>query len=111
MCIFHLPHCNAGSMRARQGTHLGDFYNLYLATEFDFFRAGIFSFGPVLEIGVSYTPDKYNPTRNRSNLFIGSNVLANLAGGLEASLRVHPNWELALTGYFGLRCKSMCFDK
>ena len=91
---------NAGSMRSRQGTYMGDFYNIYLAAEFDFFRAGIFSFGPVLEVGMSYSPVKYNPSRNRSNVFIGSNILANLAGGLEASVRVHPHWELALTGYF-----------
>ena len=91
---------NAGSMKSWQGTYLGDFYSLYLATEFDFFRAGIFSFGPVLELGISYSPEKYNPVRNRSNQFIGSNFLANLAGGLEASLRVTPQWELALTGYF-----------
>lgn len=91
---------NAGSMRSHQGTHMGDFYNLYLATEFDFFRAGIFSLGPVLEIGMTYSQEKYNPRRNVSNQFIGSNLLANLAGGLEASLRFHPHWELALTGYF-----------
>lgn len=91
---------NAGSMRSHPGTNLGDFYNLYLATEFDFFRVGAFSFGPVVEIGMSYSTDKYNPRRNISNKFIGSNLLANLAGGLEASLRVHPHWELALTGYF-----------
>ena len=91
---------NAGSMKSRPGTHFGDFYNVYLATEFDFFRAGIFSFGPVLEIGMSYTSQKYNPRRNVSNQFIGSKLLANLAGGLEASLRVRPQWELALTGYF-----------
>ena len=91
---------NAGSMKSRPGTHFGDFYNVYLATEFDFFRAGIFSFGPVLEIGMSYTSQKYNPRRNVSNQFISSKLLANLAGGLEASLRVRPQWELALTGYF-----------
>ena len=91
---------NAGSMRSRQGTHMGDFYNLYLAAEFDFFRAGIFSFGPVLELGMSYCPEKYSPRRNVSNQFIGSKLLADLAGGLEASFRVHPHWELALTGYF-----------
>ena len=91
---------NAGSMKSRPGTNFGDFYNLYLAAEFDFFRAGIFSFGPVLEIGMSYTSQKYNPRRNVSNQFIGYRLLANLAGGLEASLRIHPQWELALTGYF-----------
>jgi hypothetical protein len=91
---------NAGSMKSWQGTSLGDFYNLYLATEFNFIRTDRFSFGPVLEIGMTYSPIKYNPIRNRSNQFIGSNVLANLAGGVEASLRVHPHWEVALTGYF-----------
>lgn len=91
---------NAGSMKSRQGTHLGDFYNLYLAAEFDLIRTGRFSFGPVLEVGMSYSPEKYNPIRNRSNMFIGSNVLANLASGVEASVRVHPHWDLALTGHF-----------
>ena len=91
---------NAGSMRSRQGADFGDFYNLYLATELDFFRARIFSIGPVLELGMSYTNAKYNPRRNVSNTFIGSNLLANLAGGVEAAFRVHPHWEVAMTGYF-----------
>lgn len=90
---------NVGSMNMKPGTNLGDFYNLYLAAEFDFFRAGIFSFGPVLELGMSYTPDKYSPRRNIPNKFIGSNLLANMAGGLEAAIRFHPHWEFALTGY------------
>lgn len=88
-----------GSMNMKPGTNLEDFYNLYLAAEFDFFRAGIFSLGPVLELGVSYTADKYNPRRNITNQFIGSNIVANMAGGVEASVRFHPHWEFALTGY------------
>lgn len=91
---------NAGSMRTKPGTSIGDFYNLYLAAEFDFFRAGIFSVGPVLELGMSYTTDKYSPRRNVENQFIGSKVVANLAAGVEAAARVSPHWELALTGYF-----------
>ena len=88
-----------GSMNMKPGTNLEDFYNLYLAAEFDFFRAGIFSLGPVLELGISYTADKYNPRRNITNQFIGSNIVANMAGGVEASVRFHPHWEFALTGY------------
>ena len=91
---------NTGSMRVKPGAHMGDFYNLYLAAEFDFFRAGIFSVGPVLELGMSYTTDKYSPRRNVENQFIGSKVVANLAAGVEAAARVSPHWELALTGYF-----------
>lgn len=91
---------NADFMKTKPGTNMGDFYNLYLATEFDFFRAGIFSVGPVLELGMSYTTDKYSPRRNDVNKFIGSNIVANLAAGVEASVRFHPHWEMALTGYF-----------
>ena len=72
---------NVGSMKTKPGTSIGDFYNLYLASEFDFFRAGIFSVGPVPELGMSYTTDKYNPRRNVVNQFIGSKVVANLAAG------------------------------
>lgn len=91
---------NTGSMKTRPGTSFGDFYNLYAAAEFEFFRAGIFSLGPVIELGVSYTPDRYHPIYNPMNKFIGSNVVVDLAAGVEAGLRVHPHWELALTGYF-----------
>ena len=90
---------NTGNLKTYPLAHMGDFYNLYLALEFDFLRAGIFSIGPVLELGMSFTTDKYSPQRNLSNRYIGSNVLANLAGGLEASFRFLPQWELALTGY------------
>ena len=90
---------NTGLLKAKPGAHMGDFYNLYLAAEFDFFRAGIFSIGPVLELGLSYCTEKYSPKRNLPNRFIGSNVLANLAGGVEASFRFLPRWELAMTGY------------
>ena len=90
---------NTGFLKSKPGAHMGDFYNLYLAMEFDFLRAGIFSVGPVIELGFSFCTDKYNPTRNSPNRFIGSNVLANFAGGVEASFRFLPQWELALTSY------------
>lgn len=88
-----------GSLKTKPGTHMGDFYNLYAAIEFDFFRAGFFSLGPVIEIGASFCTDKFHPTENEPNRFIGSTVLANLAGGLEAKFRILPQWELAVTGY------------
>ena len=91
---------NAGSMKSKPGTEIGDFYNLYATAEFDFFRAGIFSLGPVIELGVSYTAYKYHPQYNPDNKFIGSNLLVDLAAGIEAGLRIHPHWELALTGCF-----------
>lgn len=90
---------NTGSLKTKPGSHLGDFYNLYLAMGFDFFRAGIFSVGPVIEVGASFCTDRYNPPYNLPNKFVGSTLLANLAGGLEAKVRFLPQWEFALTGY------------
>ena len=96
---FGFSYDGTGALKTKPGTHMGDFYNLYMATEFDFFRAGVFSLGPVIELGLSFCTDKYDPPHNLKNKFIGSSVLANLAGGLEAKVRFLPQWEIALTGY------------
>ena len=96
---FGFSYDGTDALKTKPGTNLGDFYNLYAAMEFDFFRAGVFSLGPVIEVGVSFCTDKYNPPYNLANRYVGSKVLANLAGGLEASVRFLPQWEFALTGY------------
>lgn len=88
---------NTGSLKTKPNTSFGDFYNLYLALDFDFFRAGVFSMGPVIELGASFCSDRYDPPRNMAR-FIGSTVVANLACGLEARVRFLPQWEFALTG-------------
>lgn len=88
-----------GSLKTKPGAHMGDFYNLYLAMEFDFFRAGPFSVGPVIEVGATFSTERYDLVYNRPNAFIGSTLVANLAGGLELKYRFLPQWELALTGY------------
>lgn len=103
---YNFPHLALGfsydgtnSLKTKSGAAMGDFYNLYAAMEFDFFRAGIFSLGPVIEVGASYCTSRYDPVTNSSNKFIGSSLVANLAGGLEARFRIFPQWEIALTGY------------
>lgn len=96
---FGFSYDNTGSLKTKPNADMGDLYNLYMAVEFDFFRSGIFSFGPVLELGASICTDRFNPPHNVYNRFIGSNLVANLAGGLEASVRFLPQWEFALTGY------------
>ena len=88
-----------GALKTKPDSHMGDFYNLYAAVGFDFFREGVFSLGPVIELGASFCTDRYNPPHNLSNSFIGSKILANLAAGLEAKVRFLPQWEFALTGY------------
>lgn len=88
-----------GNLKTKPAASMGDFYNIYLAMEFDFFRAGAFSMGPVIELGASFCTDRYDPITNSPNKFIGSTLVANLAGGLELKYRFLPQWEVALTGY------------
>ena len=89
----------AGSLRTKPGTRMGDFYSIYAAMEFDFFRAGGFSLGPVIEVGATLSTERYDPDTNEPNKFIGSTLVADLAGGLELKYRFLPQWEIALTGY------------
>lgn len=88
-----------GALKTKPGARMGDFYNLYAAMEFDFFRVGPFSMGPVIEVGASFNTARYDPETNIPNKFIGSTLVANLAGGLELKYRFLPQWEIALTGY------------
>ena len=46
-----------GALKTKPDSHMGDFYNLYAAVEFDFFRAGVFTLGPVIELGASFCTD------------------------------------------------------
>lgn len=96
---FGFSYDGAGSLRTKPGTRMGDFYSIYAALEFDFFRAGFFSLGPVIELGASFSTSRYDPLSNPANKFIGSTLVADLSGGVEAKFRVHPHWEIALTGY------------
>ncbi len=90
---------NTGGLQHKGMSRIGDFYNLYAGLKFDIVRAGIFSFGPVFEVGIAYTPHKFHPVTNPQNIHIGSNVLANLSGGMKFNFRVHPQWEAGLTAY------------
>ena len=103
---YNFPHLSfgfsydaTGGLKTKPGARMGDFYNLYAAMEFDFFRAGPFSVGPVIELGASYNTARYDPDTNSPNKFIGSSIVANLAGGLEFRYLFLPQWEVALTGY------------
>ena len=90
---------NTGGMAHKTSSRIGDFYNLYVGAQFDIVRAGIFSFGPVFEVGMAFTPYRFDPVKNPLNIYIGSNVLANISGGLEFNFRFLPQWEAGLTAY------------
>ena len=98
---------NTGALEYKNNSSLGDFYNLYLALGFDAFRAGIFSFGPVIEVGASYCTDKYHHVINPYNRYIGSNFCADLSGGIEARVRFLPQWEISVVGYLSHHSNGM----
>lgn len=90
---------NTGGLDRKGISRIGDFYNVYAGLQFDIARIGIFSFGPVIEVGFAYSPYKFHPVTNPHNTHIGSNILANLSGGMEFNFRILPQWELGLTAY------------
>ena len=98
---------NTSRLQCKNNSSLGDFYNLYVALGFDVFRTGIFSVGPVIEVGASYCTDKYDPVVNLYNRYIGSNFCADLSGGLEFRFRFLPQWEMSVAGYFSHHSNGM----
>ena len=91
---FSWNHCSG--LAFKNASRLGDFYNLYGRAQIDLVRAGWFSFGPALEVGVAYTPQRFQYLSNPENKYIGSRVEGVLGGGMEFKFLLHPQWQLSL---------------
>ena len=87
---------NTGSLRFKNDSRLGDFFNVYAKAQIDILRAGFFSFGPFLEVGAAYTPYKYNYFSNPACREIGSNIEGLLGAGIDFKFQILPQWELAV---------------
>ena len=87
---------NTGVLLARPGSALGSFYSLYGSLQFDMVRTRWFFLTAVIDVGLSYTPHRYHYYSNPGNVYVGSNVLADVGAGIEARFRFLPQWELAL---------------
>ena len=87
---------HTGGLSYKDISRLGDFYNLYGRAQFDIVRAGWFSFGPALEVGIAFTPKYFQYVSNPLNKFIGSPVEGYLGGGMEFKFMLHPQWQLSL---------------
>ena len=90
---------HTGAIACYEGSKLGDFYNLYGSLQFDFVRAGTFSLGMNIDLGLTYTPERYRYLTNPGNIYIGSRIEAVIGAGVEAKWRFLPQWELCLGGY------------
>lgn len=98
---------HTGALAVKPGSSLGSFYNLYGSMQFDMVRAGWFSLAAIIDVGLSYTPHRYHYYSNPGNVYIGSNVLADIGAGLEAKFRFLPQWELALGAYLNHHSNGM----
>ena len=93
---FGLSWMHTGGLAFKDGARFGDFYNLYGRAQIDLVRAGWFSFGPALEVGIAYTPHRYQYLTNPENRFVGSHMEGLLGAGLEFKFMLHPQWPLSL---------------
>lgn len=87
---------NTGSLRFKNNSRLGDFFNVYAKAQIDLVRAGFFSFGPFLQVGAAYTPFKYNYFSNPACREIGSNVEGLIGAGIDFKFQILPQWELSV---------------
>ncbi|NLZ18702.1 MAG: acyloxyacyl hydrolase [Bacteroidales bacterium] len=88
-----------GSLDFKNDSRLGDIANLYGWAEFDLLRTRHFRFGPLLELGLSYSPERYDWQTNPENEFIGSRVFAVIGTGLRAEVLLAPQWA-AQAGFY-----------
>jgi hypothetical protein len=81
-----------GSLSCRNDSHFGDVLNLYGWAEFNLVRTRSFRFGPLLELGLSYSGDIYDYYNNPSNQYFGSQLFAMIGAGLRAEWLFTPQW-------------------
>lgn len=94
-----LSYARQGSLAFKHGSRLGDIANLYGAAAFDFVRTARFRFGPLVELGLAFTGERFEVGRNPFNLYVGSRVFALIGAGLQAGWLITPHWELQAGAY------------
>lgn len=83
-----------GSLQCKNDSRFGDVLNLYGWAEFDLLRTRTFRFGPLLELGLSYSKDIFDFYRNPYNLYFGSHIFAMIGFGVRAEWLFTPQWSL-----------------
>lgn len=87
---------NMSSLGFNGNSSLGDIYNLYGTARFDIYKTRFFRFGPMLELGPSFTPKRYHPVDNPANIYVGSRVFVLVGVGMEARFLISKHWETGL---------------
>ena len=94
-----LSYSKMGILNFKNDSRLGDIINLYGFAEFNLIRTRQFKAGPLIEIGLAFSDQKYDYHTNPKNLYIGSKVFAVLGIGLQAEWMFAPQWAIQVGGY------------
>lgn len=98
---FGYPMISVGLSLARMGnfafydqTVFPDLYSVYGSFERSLVRKQRFSFGYMLDFGLTYNPGRYDPVNNPGNNWLSSPVMAYFGAGAFAKLHLGRRWEV-----------------
>ncbi len=100
---------NMGGVKCHpeSSSRLGDAYTLFGYAQFDFLKTRRFSFGPAIELGLSYMTRKWDAVTNPKNLYVGTRMLVMFGAGLEATVSITPKWEAGANVFLTHRSNGM----
>ena len=81
-------------------TKFPDLYSLYGSFERSLMRRKWFSFGYLLDFGVTYNPGRYDPVNNPGNNWLSSPVMAYFGAGAFVKLHLGKRWEIGADAMF-----------
>lgn len=96
-----------GSLQFKNNSSLSDLFSLQGFFKPNFYRNDIFSIGPFLSLGLTYTSRTWDPENNPSNKYVGTPVLVCLGVGMEARVWLSRCWSLALQAGLSHRSNGM----
>lgn len=98
---FGFPMFNVGFSLARTSnfrfydqTRFKDIYSVYGSFERTLLRKPRFSAGYLLDFGITYNPDRYNPEVNPGNNWLSSPFMAYFGAGAFAKYHISSRWEV-----------------
>ncbi|MBR5592957.1 MAG: acyloxyacyl hydrolase [Bacteroidaceae bacterium] len=81
-------------------TKLPNLYSLYGSFERSLLRRKHISLGYLLDFGVTYNPDKYDPVNNPGNNWLSSPVMAYFGAGAFIKFHIGKRWEIGADAMF-----------
>lgn len=104
---FGYPILNFGFSLARMGnfkfedqTKFSNLYSLFGSFERSLLRKKYFSAGYLLDFGVTYNPDRYDPVNNPGNNWLSSPVMAYFGAGAFIKFHLGKRWEIGADAMF-----------